>query len=86
MTKLVTISSARTELPSLVRRVNRNLDRYIITVQGEPKAAFLSLEELESLEETAEVLSIPHAKESISRGMAQAKKTNLSPARNFWGI
>lgn len=74
MTKLVTISSARTELPSLVRRVNRNLDRYIITVQGEPKAAVLSLEELESLEETAEVLSIPGAKKSLSRGVAQAKK------------
>jgi len=74
MTNLVAISDARANLPELVNRVNKNLDRVIITINGQPKAVLVSEEELESLEETAEILAIPGAKESIKKGLAQAKR------------
>lgn len=74
MSNVISISDARANLPSLVEKVNNNLDRIIITVKGQPKATLLSHEELESLEETAEILAIPGARRSIKEGLKQAKK------------
>ena len=50
------------------------MDRIIITVNGQPKATLISAQELESIEETAEILAIPGVKKSITRGLKQAKK------------
>lgn len=81
MNNLMSISSARAILPELVDKVNDTMGRVTITVSGQPKAVLLSAEELESLEETAEVLSIPGAKDSILKGLIQAKnKQGISMA------
>lgn len=74
MTNILPISDVRENLPNLVDQVDRRDERVIITVNGKPKAAMINLEELESLEETAEILSIPGALESIKRGEKEAKK------------
>ena len=74
MNNLISISDVRANLPDLVNRVNNNLDRIVITVSGKPKAILVSAEELESLEETAEILSIPGALDSIKKGQRQIKK------------
>lgn len=74
MSNIVAISDARANLPELVNKVDKNLDRVVITVNGQPKAVLLSAEELESLEETAEILAIPGAKESIEEGRKQIKR------------
>lgn len=74
MSSLIPISDVRANLPDLVNKVNKNLDRVVITVNGQPKAILLSAEELESLEETAEILAIPGAKKSIKAGKKQIKK------------
>lgn len=74
MTDLITISDARANLPSLVEKVSEGLSRFLITVNNKPKAVILSIEEMESLEETAEILSIPGALKSIKAGYSEAKK------------
>jgi len=74
MSNFISISDARARLPKLVDKVEKELERVIITVQGRPKVIIMSADELESLEETAEVLSIPGAKKSIKTGLEQAKK------------
>lgn len=74
MSDLISISDARTNLPDLVTKVSNNMSRVVITVNGKPRATLVSSEELESLEETAEILSIPGAKKSIMEGLKQAKK------------
>lgn len=74
MNNPIPISNARANLPDLVSKVSENLDRVVITVNGKPKAILVSAEELESLEETAEVLAIPGALESIKKGSEQIKK------------
>ena len=79
MSNTVAISDARANLPELVDKVNDNLERFVITVNGQPKAVLVSDEELEALEETAEVLAIPGAKEAIARGEEQAKKGEVRP-------
>lgn len=70
----MSLSNARASFPEIVRKVSTTLSRVVITVNGQPKATVVSAEELESLEETAEVLSIPGAKDSIIKGLKQAKK------------
>jgi prevent-host-death family protein len=74
MTNLISISAARAKLPNLVSRVNKYMDRVVITVNGQPKATLVSQEELESLEETAEVLAIPNIKEDVKKSKEQIKK------------
>ncbi len=74
MNNLIAISDARANLPELVNRVNKNLERVTITINGQPKAVLVSEEELASLEETAEILSVPGAREDIKEGFKQAKK------------
>lgn len=74
MSNLITISNARENLPTLVNKVSESLERFLITVNNKPKAVILSLEELESLEETSEILMISGARESIKLGEEQAKK------------
>lgn len=79
MNNLISISAVRANLPELVTQVSNTMGRVIITVNGQPKATLVSAEELASLEETAEILSIPGAKESILRGLKQAKKNKGTP-------
>ena len=67
------ITNARANLPSLINKVEKEMERVVITVRGKPKVVMLSAEELESLEETAEILAIPGALESIKRGTEQIK-------------
>jgi len=74
MSNLMSISDARAKLPDLVSKVNKTIGRITITVNGQPKAILISAEELESLEETAEILTIPGAKKSIEQGLKEAKK------------
>ena len=73
------ISKARSNLPNIVKKVGDNLDRFFITVRGIPRAVVISPEELESLEETAEILAIPGARKSIKEGLEDVKKGRLIP-------
>ena len=70
----VGISELRSNLPKLIKQTSDYLERVIVTVGGKPKAVLLSLEELESIEETAGILAIPGSLEKINKGIAQAKK------------
>ncbi|HUW21214.1 MAG TPA: type II toxin-antitoxin system prevent-host-death family antitoxin [Candidatus Bathyarchaeia archaeon] len=70
----VAISNFRSNLPTFISQVEKKLKRFVVAVSGKPKAVVMSLEELESLEETAEVLSIPDALKSIKEARRQIRK------------
>jgi len=74
MTNLITISDARANLPSIIDKVGEGIERFLITVNNKPKAVLLSVDELESLEETAEIMAIPGAYEAILKGKEDIKK------------
>lgn len=74
MNNLIAISEARANLPKLVEDVQENYERAVITVNGKPAVVMMSIEEMESLEETAEILAIPGALESIKEGAEQMKR------------
>lgn len=74
MTNLVAISDARANLPELVNKVNKNMDRVVITINGQPKAVLVSEEELESLEETADILATtPNIRKDLEKSKKQFK-------------
>lgn len=79
MSDLISISQARANLSDLVEKVDKHMDRVTITVNGKPKATLISAEELESLEETAGILSIPGARKSIMQGLREAKEGKGTP-------
>ncbi len=79
MSNLISISDVRATLPDLVDQVNENLERVVITVNGKPKVVMVSMEELESLEETAEVLTISGIKKDIIKSKRQIKKGEFVP-------
>jgi len=70
----VSISDLRTNLPFFIEETNKNLKRFVVTVSGKPKAVVISPEELESLEETAEILAIPGALKDIKQGYKEIKQ------------
>lgn len=79
MNNLIAISDARAVLPDLVTRIHKTLARAVITVNGQPKAVLVSIDELESLEETAEVRTIPGIKSDIKKSRNQIKKGQYTP-------
>lgn len=83
MSNLMSISDVRANLPDLVTKVSDTLGRVVITVNGQPKAILVSAEELDSLEETSEILAIPGAKISIKQGLKEAKKGKGTPVSSL---
>ena len=79
----LTASEARENLYDMLSEVKKYLKRFVITHHGKPQAMVVSMEELENLEETAEILAIPGAKTSINRGIKQAKQERGIPLRKL---
>lgn len=79
MSNFVSISDARNNFPSLVNKVSKTMERVTITVHGQPAATLINNEELESILETAEILSIPGALESIKRSEKDIKAGRVIP-------
>ena len=80
---MLAISDVRSNLPNIVDNISKYLDRVVISVNGKPKAVMISAEELESLEETADILAIPGSLESIKQGIKEAKQGEGTPAKEL---
>ncbi len=74
MSTFISVSDARNNLPGLVDKVSKTMERVTITVHGQPTATLISNEELESILETAEILTIPNIKKDLEKSRKQFKK------------
>ncbi|MCL5970313.1 MAG: type II toxin-antitoxin system Phd/YefM family antitoxin [Patescibacteria group bacterium] len=83
MTNILPISDVRKNLPELVDKVDKQDDRVIITVNGKAKAIMVNIEELEAIQETAEILAIPGAKKEIMQGLKEAKQGKGIPLEDL---
>jgi prevent-host-death family protein len=61
----VSLAEVKNRLSEVVERLEREHGRVVITKHGRPAAVMLSLEDLESLEETLEILSDPELMAAI---------------------
>lgn len=68
MTKTLPITEARANLTTLVERVNKNLDEYIVTVNGRPEAVIMSARQYEGWLETNEILADKKLMKAIKQG------------------
>jgi prevent-host-death family protein len=70
MSTTLPLSEVKARLSEMVDRVCRTHDRITVTRNGRPTAVLISLEELESLEETLDLLSEPGARQQIAEARA----------------
>lgn len=74
MIKTLPITDARKNLTKLVDKASKQLDEYVITVNGVPAAVLMSVSEYESWKETMEILSDPELMKAIKEGEEDIKK------------
>jgi antitoxin YefM len=62
------LADVKNRFSEVVDRLEREHGRVVVTKHGRPAVVMLSVEDLESLEETLEILSSPKLLEEIRRG------------------
>ncbi|MGH8905553.1 MAG: type II toxin-antitoxin system Phd/YefM family antitoxin [Egibacteraceae bacterium] len=75
----VSLAEVKNRLSEVVERVGREHGRIVITKHGHPAAVLLSVEDLESLEETLEILSSPALLAKIREAEADATEGRTEP-------
>jgi prevent-host-death family protein len=66
------LADVKSRLSEVVDRVEREHDRIVITRYGRPAAVMLSIDDLESLEETLQILSDPNLMADIQQARSSA--------------
>ena len=67
------LKDVRDQLSTVVDRVEREHDRVVITKHGRPAAMLVSVDDLESLEETVDVLSRPPLLRQVRRSLDELR-------------
>lgn len=70
ISNILTASEARTNLYDILEEVGKKLRRFIITHHGKPQAVVMPIEDIESWEETLDILS----NKKLMRDIRQAEK------------
>jgi antitoxin YefM len=73
----VPLSEAKGRLSELARRVQQQHERIVLTRNGEPEAVLLSVDDLEGLEMTLEILGDTNAVARISESLAALGRDKL---------
>lgn len=85
MSNTISATDARTKLYELLEEVEKLSKRVIITSHGKTKAVLVNADELESLEETLEVLRDKPAMASIAKSMKEIKEGRIIPFEDVLG-
>ena len=70
------LKDAKNHLSAVVDRVEREHDRVVITKHGRPSAIVMSVDDLDSLEETVDVLSSPTLIKQIRESLGQIQSAS----------
>ncbi len=84
----VPVGEARNHLSELLGEIERTHERLTITRHGRPVAVLLSPDDLESLEETLDLLSSPGALDAVREGdfqIASGQRVSLEDIRSEFG-
>ncbi len=83
MTDTLPFSEARTRLSELADRVEHQHDRILVTRNGRPSFVILSPDDLESLEETIDILSDDELMDSLHKSRLEATQGQLLPVHDL---
>ncbi len=75
----VPLAEVKNRLSEVVHRLEREHGRVVITKHGKPSVVMLSLEDLESLEETLAILSSPPLMEDIREAESEVASGGTTP-------
>jgi antitoxin YefM len=75
----VPLADVKNRLSEVVDRLEREHGRVVITKHGRPAAVMLSLEDLESLEETLAILSDPELMKAVQEADAEVAAGRTTP-------
>ena len=75
----IPISEVKTRLSELADRVENQRERIVVTRQGRPSFVLMSLDDLESLEETLDILQDQELVAALRFSRQQAAEGNLIP-------
>ncbi len=75
----VPLAEVKNRLSEVVDRLEREHGRVVITKHGKPSVVMLSLEDLESLEETLAILSSPALTEDIREAESEVASGAATP-------
>jgi antitoxin YefM len=67
------LADVKNRLSEVIERLEREHGRVVVTKHGRPAAVMLSIEDLESLEETLEILSDPKLLAEVRKGDRDVK-------------
>jgi antitoxin YefM len=81
MTTTLPLAEVRDRLSPLVGSVEHTHERVVITKNGRPAAVLISFDDLESLEETLDILSDSHAVEEIRESLASSERHSIDDVR-----
>jgi antitoxin YefM len=89
MSYTIPLAEAKKNLSAIIKDVETKYDRFIITKNGVSKAVILSVEEIEGLMETLDILSHKEEREGIARAKRQVKKgktISLDAVKKRYGL
>lgn len=69
--RLTSISKARARLPRLSRSAQKRLDRYVITLQGQPQSVLIGYNEYQSMKAAVDLMQRPAVVEDIKAGLKE---------------
>lgn len=79
MTEILAFSEAKAHLSELAERVEQQHDRILVTRNGRPSFVIVSPEDLDSLEETLDILRDAELVASLRRSRSEAEHGDLLP-------
>ena len=82
MSETLPFSEAKAHLSDLADRVEKEHARVLVTRNGRPSFVLLSPEDLESLEETLDIVSDDELMASLQRSRRQAAEGKTKPVRD----
>ena len=74
MVQTMTLKELRPELPRVVERIDKKLDRYVITRHGKPVVVMIGIDDYEALMETLDILNDPVTMRRLKKAEFDAKK------------
>ena len=85
MNKTIPLKEARQKFSTLVDRVDRLSERFVVTKNGTPRAVLMSVEEFESWVETLEIMSNSKTVKALNQGLKESKAKKLSSFKDVFG-
>ena len=79
MVQTMTLKELRPELPKVVERIDKRMDRYVITRHGKPVMVMMGIDDYEALIETLDILNDPVTMRDIRKAEAEIKKGKTIP-------